>query len=196
MVPEYKRWRPYDPTCAPPPFLATLRKALRTKSDSDQDPTILSFPLPRLSSTPSKLPLPWLRGKTVLLFGDHVERDHNEDFCRFAGGQFGTIGRDHPLSPPRFVNGIDEKLSGANVENHNASRPAVCYIPEYDFALVSVFHYGLANRVEIERETLLDDPNFYPPGESLGALAAVASIRADTSPFVRAPEFQSRSKTA
>lgn len=163
-VPENNRWKPYDSACAPPPLLATLRQALRTRSDGSQEPSLLTFPLPPRRPVSSKLPLPWLHGKTVLLFGDHVERNHNKDFCRFAGGQFATIGRDHPLSPPRFVNGIDEKLAGSDRENFDASRPSVCYLPEYDFTLVSIFHFGLANRVEIERETLLDDPNFYPPG--------------------------------
>ncbi|GAA5959159.1 hypothetical protein JCM3765_005091 [Sporobolomyces pararoseus] len=162
-VPEKNRWKPYDSTCTPPPFLAILRKALRAKTSSDEEPATLAFPLPRRMSTIPSLPLPWLQGKTVLLFGDQVERNHNKDLCRFAGGQFATIGRDDPLSPPRFVNGIDEKLPGASQENSDSSRPAVCYIAEYDFALISVFHYGLVNRVEIERENLLEDPNFYPP---------------------------------
>ncbi|GAA6016717.1 hypothetical protein JCM11491_000217 [Sporobolomyces phaffii] len=162
-VPENNRWKPYDSTCAPPPLLATLRKALRTKTRGDKEPAPLSFPLPRRKPATSALPLPWLQGKTVLLFGDHVERNHNKDFCRFAGGQFATIGRDHELSPPRFVNGIDEKLPEKEQENSDASRPAVCYIPEYDFTILSVFHYGLVNRVEIERESLLEEPTFYPP---------------------------------
>jgi len=164
QTPENNRWRPYDSACAPPPFLATLRKALRTRSTGSDEPLPLTLPLPPRKAVTSSLPLPWLHGKTVLLFGDHVERNHNKDFCRLAGGQFETISRDHFLSPPRFVNGIDEKLQNANQENFDGSRPAVCYIPEYDFTIISVFHFGLANRVEFERESLLEDPAFYPPG--------------------------------
>ncbi|GAA5885974.1 hypothetical protein JCM6882_004218 [Rhodosporidiobolus microsporus] len=159
--PENNRWLPYDPTCVPPALMADLRSALNHTANLDA-PLHLPLPAKRPSRDPS-LPLPWLYGKTVLLFGDHVERNHNKDFCRFAGGKFASIGRDHALSPPRFVNGIDEKLSGANQENHEGTRPAVCYIEEYDFMILSVFHFGLANRVEFEHESLLYDPHFYPP---------------------------------
>ncbi|GAA5820165.1 hypothetical protein JCM11251_005511 [Rhodosporidiobolus azoricus] len=159
--PENNRWLPYDPTCVPPALMADLRSALNRTTSVDR-PLHLPLPTKRPPRNPS-LPLPWLHGKTVLLFGDHVERNHNKDFCRFAGGRFASIGRDHPLSPPRFVNGIEEKLPGANQENWDGTRPAVCYIEEYDLMILSVFHFGLANRVEFEHESLLHDPHFYPP---------------------------------
>ncbi|GAA5925121.1 uncharacterized protein JCM15063_004927 [Sporobolomyces koalae] len=161
--PEHNRWRPYDRQCAPPPLLALLRKALRVGSDGSEASAQLDFPFPAPKLARSSLPLPWLHGKTVLLFGDRTERYHGEQFCRLAGGRFGTIGRDHPLSPPRFVNGVDEKLPTASQEVSEASRPSVCHVAEYDLTIVSAFHFGLVNRVEIERETLLDDANFYPP---------------------------------
>ncbi|ORY89411.1 hypothetical protein BCR35DRAFT_262402 [Leucosporidium creatinivorum] len=159
-VPENNRWTPYDPTCSPPELMKALRSTIQP-SMSDK-PLVLPLPKQRPALNES-LPLPWLQGRTVVLFGDHVERLHNKDFCRFAGGRFVTISADHPLSPPRFVNGIDEKLPGANQPNFDSSRPSVCYVEEYDFVLVSVFHFGLANRPEFEREKLLLDPYFYPP---------------------------------
>ncbi|GAA5996508.1 uncharacterized protein JCM10292_003016 [Rhodotorula paludigena] len=162
-VPENNRWLPYDPSCVPPALMATLRAA-RNVSAASGEPEHLTFPLP-LERPPHMpgAPLSWMHGKTVLLFGDHVERNHNKDFCRFVGGKWATIGRDHALSPPRFVNGIDEKLVGSNKENYDGTRPAVCYLEDYDFMVVSVFHFGLANRVEFEHESLLHDPAFYPP---------------------------------
>ncbi|GAA6001300.1 hypothetical protein JCM10207_006597 [Rhodosporidiobolus poonsookiae] len=161
-APENNRWIPYDPTCVPPALMAELRHTMNKSTSAVDAP--LALPPPAKSNLPNPdRPLPWLYGKTVLLFGDHVERNHNKDFCRFAGGKFVSIGRDHPLSPPRFVNGIDEKLPGANQENHDGTRPAVCYLEEYDFMIISVFHFGLANRVEFEHESLLYDPHFYPP---------------------------------
>ncbi|GAA6040237.1 hypothetical protein JCM8097_004199 [Rhodosporidiobolus ruineniae] len=163
-TPENNRWLPYDPTCEPPALMADLRAAINKNRTTTGEAPPLHLPLPSKRPAPNPaLPLPWLHGKTVLLFGDHVERNHNKDFCRFAGGKFASIGRDHPLSPPRFVNGIDEKLPGANQENFDGTRPAVCYVEEYDFMIVSVFHFGLANRVEFEHESLLYDPHFYPP---------------------------------
>lgn len=137
-APENNRWIPYDPTCSPPELMKALRSTIQP-SMADK-PLALPLPTPRPALNQS-LPLPWLRGKTVVLFGDHVERLHNKDFCRFAGGRFASISAEHPLSPPRFVNGIDEKLQGANQPNFDGSRPSVCYIEEYDFVLVSVFHF-------------------------------------------------------
>lgn len=162
-VPEHNRWLPYDPACSPPAYMSLLRSS-RNVNTTTEEPEALELPLqgppaPRNSDAP----LSWLHGKTVLLFGDHVERNHNKDFCRFAGGKFASIGRDHPLSPPRFVNGIDEKFPGGNQENFDGTRPSVCYFDDLDFMVVSVFHFGLANRVEFEQESLLYDPHFYPP---------------------------------
>lgn len=137
--------------------------ALRSTAEPTKSSDTLQLPLPaRHPVRNDSLPLPWLHGKTVLLYGDHLERLHNKDFCRFAGGKFASIGADHPLSPPRFVNGIDERLPGANHTFDN-SRPSVCYVEQYDFMVVSVFHFGLANRVEFEQESLYFDEHFYPP---------------------------------
>ncbi|BGO91602.1 hypothetical protein NBRC10512_008049 [Rhodotorula toruloides] len=162
-TPEGNRWLPYDASCVPPPLLATLRSTLKKKPTVEDSLETLEFPLPKRRTKAKRKSLSWLQGKTVLLFGDHVERNHNKDFCRFAGGKWASIDRDHPLSPPPFVNGIDEKLPGAQQNSSSATRPSVCYLEEYDFMVVSVFHFGLANRVEFEHESLLYNPHFYPP---------------------------------
>lgn len=165
-VPERNQWLPYDPSCTPPELMASLRRTTLASGSESNEP--LALPTSRLTphSDPS-LPLHWLQGRTVLLFGDHVERQHNRDFCNLSGGVFTTIALDHPLSPPRFENGIDEKVAPGNQTNFDDSRPSVCYIEKYDFMVVTVFHYGLANRVEFERESLFRSEHFYPPGASL-----------------------------
>lgn len=140
-------WVPHDMTCVAPSLFASLRKTVRT-----EDPQ-------------ADLPLTWLHGKTVLLFGDHVERQHLVDFCVFAQGKFTSIGPKNPISPPPFENGFDEKLV-KGVNTFEGSRPATCYIKEYDFMLVSVFHYGMGNRVEFSHESLFQDQFFHPPGAS------------------------------
>ncbi|KAM0753119.1 hypothetical protein T439DRAFT_311789 [Meredithblackwellia eburnea MCA 4105] len=155
--PTLNRWIPYDTTCTTPELMAELRKTAPT------NPPRLILPTPPKSKAPSsELPLPWLYGKTVLLFGDHVERFHNKDFCEFSGGAFEVITADHPMSPPPFLNGIDEKF-GRDKEFTDASRPTVCYLDQYDLMVVTVFHFGLANRIEFEHEHLLQDQHFYPP---------------------------------
>ncbi|KAI5480771.1 hypothetical protein MNV49_007177 [Pseudohyphozyma bogoriensis] len=166
-VPENNKWVPYTPTCVPPALMAALRVTAPSK------PPPLKLPTPHRSPSPD-LPLAsWLHGKTVLLFGDHIERLHNKDFCEFAGGAFTSIGRDHPLSPAPFLNGIDEKHNPGNTSTSEEARPAVCYVEQYDFMIVNVFHYGLANRVEFEHESLLKDEAFYPPVAVQDRLSAI-----------------------
>ncbi|BGP55604.1 hypothetical protein JCM8202v2_003209 [Rhodotorula sphaerocarpa] len=123
----------------------------------------LQVPVRRTSNWLQNRPLPWLERKTVVLVGDDVERAHARDFCRLAGGQYAVIDPAHPLSPRPFRNGIDEKWLSTEANALNDTRPTVCYLPGWDFALVTIFHYGLAHRVEFEHEVLLADPHYYPP---------------------------------
>ncbi|GAA5880590.1 hypothetical protein JCM3774_004745 [Rhodotorula dairenensis] len=162
--PDATRWLPYDPSCFPPPLLATLRAGLESKPSQYSEPAELQFPLKRTSTSAGiLLPLPWLVGKTVVLVGDDVERAHAKDFCRFADGEYTVVTSNHPLSPRPFANGIDEKWVQNTQGSLNETRPTVCYLPRYDFVLVNVFHFGLANRVEFEHESIFRDPHFYPP---------------------------------
>ncbi|KAK4053923.1 hypothetical protein OIO90_003760 [Microbotryomycetes sp. JL221] len=160
--PDNNRWIPYNPSCETLPLIARLRKVTRPKADK---PLALPLPKRRRPRDPKTMPMPWLHGKTVLLFGDQIERQHNKDFCHFAGGKFASINAQHPLSPRPFVNGIDEKVvrNGNVSTTFEGSRPSVCYVEQYDFVVVSAFHYGLANRVEFERGALLNDEHFHPP---------------------------------
>ena len=161
-IPENNRWVPYDLSCTTPELMASLRAV---HVNTTAPPLVL--PLANLfPSVDNSLPFPWLHNRTVLLFGDHVERQHALDFCNLAGGSHLIINSNHPISPPPFVNGIDEKFLRSDKPDHDDSRPSVCYLEKYNFMIVTVFHYGLANRVEFERESLLVDPHFYPPGSS------------------------------
>ncbi|KDE09283.1 hypothetical protein MVLG_00601 [Microbotryum lychnidis-dioicae p1A1 Lamole] len=166
-LPEGNKWTPYDSSCTAPDMMARLRMHIDNDAravTADQPPRPLRLPLPKQRPAfRHDLSLPWLFGKTVVLVGDHVERLHNKDFCRFVGGKFISVGPEHPISPPPFHNGIDEKLGSANQTNFVPSRPTVCYVEHYDFMMVSVFHYGFINRVEAERENLLWDQHFYAP---------------------------------
>ncbi|SCZ88210.1 BZ3500_MvSof-1268-A1-R1_Chr2-1g04260 [Microbotryum saponariae] len=159
---------PYDTSCTAPDMMTRLRIHIDNEARAvaaDQPPRPLRLPLPKQRPAyRHELSLPWLFGKTVVLIGDHVERLHNKDFCRFVGGKFISAGPEHAISPPPFHNGIDEKLGSANQTNFVPSRPTVCYVEHYDFMMISVFHYGFINRVEAERENLLWDPHFYAPG--------------------------------
>jgi len=99
--------------------------------------------------------LEFVRGRTVLLMGDSVDRDHNEHICGFLEGEFRFIDWDHPASPapPPGV-----KPGGGNTQ----SRPYECYIARYEFRIVSVFHFGFRPAHQ-EGEWLLQSPHFYEP---------------------------------
>lgn len=160
-IPEGNRWMPYDVTCAPPPLFAMFREGQPHYEGLHS----LAFPIPTKRFRPEMLPLPWAANRTILLVGDHVERLHVKDFCTFAAGEYAVIGSNHTLSPVPFLNGIDEKLWRGG--EATASRPAVCFVARYDLMLISVSHYGLANRVEFDQESdnnLYASPFFYPPG--------------------------------
>jgi len=160
--PERLRWQPAEADCTPPTLMDQLRKSHPHPASSD---TPLQLPLlpQALHKVDLDLPFPWLHRQTILLFGDHVDRSHVRDFCRLAGGQFASISKDHPLSPPPFANGIDERESRHGGDAMEVARPAVCWVKRYDLTLVSVHHWGLANRVEFEWENLYSDPHFYSP---------------------------------
>ncbi len=108
-----------------------------------------------LHSYPQHPELDFIRGRTILLMGDSVDRDHNEHFCGFVEGEFRFIDWDHPASPPPPP-GI--KPGGGNTQ----SRPYECYIARYDFRIVSVFHFGFRPAHQ-EGEWLLNSPHFYEP---------------------------------
>lgn len=44
--------------------------------------------------------LNFLWNRTIVLFGDSVDRDHNWNFCEFVNGTLEMIGASSPLSPP------------------------------------------------------------------------------------------------
>lgn len=50
--------------------------------------------------TPNEVDIEFARGKTMLVFGDSVDRDHVEHFCQFVGGEMTQIRTDSPISPP------------------------------------------------------------------------------------------------
>lgn len=159
---ERLRWQPAETECTPPTLMDSLRQSNKNPAAFE---TPLKLPLPpqALHKVDLDLPFPWLHRQTILLFGDHVDRSHVRDFCRLAGGQFASISKDHPLSPPPFANGIDERETRHGGEVLEAARPAACWVERYDLTLVTVHHWGLSNRVEFEWENLYSDPHFYSP---------------------------------
>ncbi|KZO93833.1 hypothetical protein CALVIDRAFT_529306 [Calocera viscosa TUFC12733] len=152
-VPEENVWRPYPwlqstpspdaatRACTPPPLMRALRESLNIRSSGLQPyPPSLSDEL-----------LPFLHNRTVLLVGDSVTRNTVQQFCELLGKESIKIERGHTWDlfdqiPQEWIPA--EWAERENWEDwlrdkENMSRPRVCYIPEWDFAIVSIFHWGM-----------------------------------------------------
>lgn len=103
--------RPRRRACNPYHQFGLLNVSLSTPSENvwqpiaaaeDCQPTnYLEMLAQQHPSLPSKNPhLEFLRGRTILVYGDSIDRDHVDDVCGFVGGRHELIHDKHPLSPP------------------------------------------------------------------------------------------------
>lgn len=111
--------------------------------------------------------LEFIRGRTVVLLGDSIDRGNLIEFCFFARGQLQTIGAQHPLSPPYPPGrekpfGYHDRLGqdGDGWANDEQSRPHECFLPQYDFRILSFFHFGLQPE---EDDMIVRRSHYYPP---------------------------------
>jgi len=195
---DRNRWIPFDPTCQPPNFLAKLR-------DYALHP----------SSTVNPNEFSWLHNKTALLIGDSISREHVENFCQLMGEESEVVRPNHrwaagpsPMRAPVKAQHTIERPTRLNGRGYrvvrDASRPRVCYLPQFDFLvcvhslsqhagrsvltedriseqLVSVFHFGL-DQEDYWRDSRM--PQYSSPGMFEHRLVdqitpLVAHIRAD-----------------
>lgn len=130
----------------------------------------------------------WLKGKNIVLFGDSVDREHNEHLCWFIQGDRHMIKEGDPLSPAYPVGrekppqDYKNPLDGSNTwpKDFYQGRPYICRVEELNLNIlnvsndcstreycgeaefsVQVFHYGLRD----ETAHLRTFPHFYPPAE-------------------------------
>lgn len=111
----------------------------------------------------------FLRDQIVVLFGDSVDRDHNEHMCNFMGGNLELIDVVNPHSPP-YPKGQELPPKGyKNPWNgkyewpsYHQSRPIICHVWQLNLRILNVFHYGLDDRDDfIEKH-----PHYYPPARA------------------------------
>ncbi len=97
-------------------------------------------------------PLPWLQGRTVLLVGDAVERNNLQFFCELVNST------DIMTTPLR---NLDSVLRTGNTikEPGDLTRPNICRVEEYDFEIISFFHYGMH-----DKDIWTDKKIYTPPG--------------------------------
>jgi hypothetical protein len=97
-------------------------------------------------------PLPWLQGKTLLLVGDSVDRNNGRFFCEWANSTNVRITSFTNLSASANEEGLEEHY-------RVLTQPRVCRIDDYDFEIITFFHYG------VEESDIWNDHHTYiPPG--------------------------------
>ncbi|BGO91817.1 hypothetical protein NBRC10512_007614 [Rhodotorula toruloides] len=187
---DRNQWMPTDPKCQPPHFLAKLREI----ASHQRHHTAYS----RTSVSPADFD--WLQNKTVLLIGDSISREHVENFCQLMGEESEIIRPSHPWAatsaPVRGATKAQHYLERPKRLNQrgfrvvrDASRPRVCFIPRFNFLLVSAFHYGL-DQEDYWRESRM--PQYSSPGLFEHRLMdqiqpLIANIRAEGRPT--APDY-------
>jgi hypothetical protein len=106
-------WNPFAPSCSTPSLY----------------PLLLSRDLSPRNS--------WLRGRTIVVWGNSVDRLRVLDFCEIVNGTYTIYPHTHPLSPPPT-----EPSYPTNWTVGIGIRSRSCWIAEMDFMIVQGFHFG------------------------------------------------------
>ncbi|KAK4053146.1 hypothetical protein OIV83_001881 [Microbotryomycetes sp. JL201] len=111
----------------------------------------------------------FMRNRTIVLFGDSVDRDHNHHLCNLIGGVYDGVSTKHPLSPP-YPKG--EELPAEDYKNawtgerewpdFDQSRPYICHVYKLNLRIINVFHYGF----KAKNHWIEHHPHFYPPARA------------------------------
>ncbi|GAA97175.1 uncharacterized protein L969DRAFT_84401 [Mixia osmundae IAM 14324] len=138
-------WRPFSQSCPPAPdYLRMLRTAYPTKqtlariqesydASGDHKPANLSLSV--LRGTPqaarASAALQFMRGKSVLMIGDSVDRNALDDIATLM---------DREVQPTSYS---DPEVRGAMEGWDPRNQPYTLQIPELDFQMFNSFHYGM-----------------------------------------------------
>ncbi|KAK4047959.1 hypothetical protein OIO90_005997 [Microbotryomycetes sp. JL221] len=189
---DKNQWVPFDPTCSPPAFMAKLREQSHM---ADLGLTNLNG---GSSLNKNKEDFAWLRHRTALIIGDSVSREHVENFCQLLGEESEAIRPGHkyavqdtPKRAATKAHHVSDKPSRLNSRAivRDSARPRMCYVPQYDFLLVSVLHFGL-DQEDFWRDRNM--PQYTSPGNFEHRLSDIIqpmmnAIRADGRPA--APDY-------
>jgi hypothetical protein len=115
------------------------------------EPFDVAFPAPPqfLKSLMDNNSFPWLRGKTLLLIGDSVDRNNAAYLCDFLKG----------TTRVTSLTNLNEEFSAS--ERGAGSHPTVCRLEAHDFEIITFFHYGLHDQAE---EIWKYKATYAPPG--------------------------------
>ncbi|EJU05930.1 hypothetical protein DACRYDRAFT_112758 [Dacryopinax primogenitus] len=147
--------------------MRALRESLNIRS-----PGIQPYP-PQLTADL----LPFLQNRTVLLVGDSVTRNTVQQFCKLLGKESVQIHRGHKWDlfdqiPQEWIPAEwaeREKWEDWRRDNESKSRPRLCYIPEWDFAVVTIFQWGMD-----ETDYWRTKDQYNPPGSVEQRMHAIA----------------------
>ncbi|GAA6038793.1 hypothetical protein JCM8097_002893 [Rhodosporidiobolus ruineniae] len=131
------------------------------------------FLTPLFSAGPRSPSLEFLQNKTVVLFGDSVDRGFVQHLCVWAREREETVDEESPLKPP-YPEGREYPPDGYRTHLSRLpagesdlfwpavpfGQPHICHLRKYNFRVVSVFQFG----VDDEDEWLTKMNHFYPPG--------------------------------
>ncbi|BGP55846.1 hypothetical protein JCM8202_002655 [Rhodotorula sphaerocarpa] len=188
--PDLNTWHPRDTSCQPPRLFQQLRSLNNRYS----------------SGSVHASDFDWVRGKTVLLIGDSISREHVENFCQLMGEDAEVIRPSHqwapnpaPLRAPsrakfegsrQHRSSRQHRLSGRSTSTfRDSGRPRMCYVPHLDFLLLSVLHYGLDQEDywSMQRHPMYTAPGVFEHRISDVVRPLLANIRADGRPS--APDY-------
>jgi hypothetical protein len=101
--PDGTSWRPFDKKCQAPGFFRSLRHGKLDGMD-------------------------WVRGRTVLLIGDTIDREHVEQFCMLMGQEAEVVTDSHPLSTTAVQLKRKRSRASKNRDMTEGSLPRICHI--------------------------------------------------------------------
>jgi hypothetical protein len=117
--------------------------------------------------------LSFMQNKTIILFGDSIERDHVTLFCSLMGKEAEVIKGNHKFA---VTGGGGSHDAGKHPEERQklkkdrsrrialkgmqeSTLPRICYIEELDFMMANLYHFGLD-----EQDFWKGLDSFHPPG--------------------------------
>lgn len=107
-----------------------------------------------------------MQNKTMILFGDSIERDHVTLLCSILGREAEVIKGNHKLAVTGGGSSTTERRAIKDRSRRIALKgmqestlPRVCYIEELNFMVANLYHFGLD-----EQDFWKSLDSFHPPG--------------------------------
>ncbi|KAL7418625.1 hypothetical protein Q5752_007083 [Cryptotrichosporon argae] len=131
--PHANRWTTFGSGCPTPAlmraFMAHARPANATASAEAAE---------RLLQIELGEDVEFAQNRTVVVFGDSIQRFSTSQFCDLAGGEFRPVSPRHP-----WLSGEDGDWRVPEDPTANKHFTHYCYVPAMDLLILQVFFFGL-----------------------------------------------------